>query len=577
MINTITITNSRNESVILDLFDPFSSGFAIQQVDGLGPVNTNINTADYAYKPGAFYLGSRQSTRNIVFDLVFLDTVGTIEQVRHLSYQYWPIGERIDILVSTDTRELYTNGYVESNEPAIWDAEHEGCQISVICESPFFVSPNINVNKLSDIRNSFHFPFASTEDPELTFGYADVHDYIVAVNNGDVETGAIFELRPSVPVDNISIFRYGVTEPIFKIKNTLEAGDVLTINSETGSKSITLRRNDKEYNAINYLDYSNGIIWPTLRRGDNAFSVAYTSFQTSSQIATIPTYSMQLLDVLGNSFFSSIKMEFDSFSPIKSINTYRSGSDQSSYDTFKTDILTETYKVTTDKSPQAGTTYYIKTSENPNVYEVAVIVKGFTPGVTYYVKTESGYSGFYKGTFDPISGVISSTHDIATAKSYSSVSSESAGGGIYYHIFSGGPFTQEELQSMYDRDGSSCNENYIFGGHYPPETPALNTVYIQKKTTGKATTYHLIITNDTYLTTPSVDGLKIRYPKASPLELYFTTVSIIAYSGENNIWNDTNYGTDIRGNITEIDYRTPITGSDQLTLTIKHKNKYLGV
>lgn len=578
MINTITITNSRNESVILDLFDPFSSGFAIQQVDGLGPVNTNINTADYAYKPGAFYLGSRQSTRNIVFDLVFLDTVGTIEQVRHLSYQYWPIGERIDILVSTDTRELYTNGYVESNEPAIWDAEHEGCQISVICESPFFVSPNTNVNKLSDIRNSFHFPFASTEDPELTFGYADVHDYIVAVNNGDVETGAIFELRPSVPVDNISIFRYGVTEPIFKIKNTLEAGDVLTINSETGSKSITLRRNDKEYNAINYLDYSGGITWPTLRRGDNAFSVAYTSFQTSSQIATIPGPSIQIPDALGNSFFSAINMSFSSFDYISKINTYRSGSDQTSYDTFSTDIYTEAYVVTTDSYPKSGTTYYIKTGSDPDVYTVASILKNFTPGVTYYVKQGSGYNGFFKGTFDPISGKMVSTHDVTKAGPYTSVSSQAISGtNLYLHEYSGGPFSQDLMKSIYGKDGTDCNL-YSYGGEYSAESAADNTCYISKRGLGVIEHYYVFAIVDTNASWgPTITNLKLRSPKTANYELYLDQKSITAFEGENNIWNDTNFGNDIRGNITQVDYRTPITGSDQLTLTIKHKNKYLGV
>ena len=576
MINSITITNSRNESVILDLFDPFSSGFAIQQVDGLGPVNTSINTADYAYKPGAFFIGSRQGTRNIVFDLVFLDTVGSIEQVRHLSYQYWPIGECIDILVDTDTRKLYTNGYVESNEPAIWDAEHEGCQISVICESPFFVSPIVQTNKLSDIRSSFHFPFASTEDPELSFGYQDVNNYITAVNNGDVETGAIFELRASVPVDNVSIFRYGVTEPIFKIKNTLETGDVLIINSETGSKSITLRRNNVEYNAINYLDYTEGIAWPVLKRGDNAFSVAYTSFQTRSEIATVPAPSIQILDALGNSFFSAINMEFSSFDYISKINTYRSGSDQTSYDTFSTDIYTEAYVVTTDAHPKSGTTYYTKTGSDPDVYTIATITKDFTPGVTYYVKQGSGYNEFFKGTFDPVSGKLVSTHDVTKAGSYTTVGSQAISGtNLYLHEFSGGPFSQDLMKSIYGKDGTDCNL-YSYGGEYSAELAADDTCYISKKGSGTTEHYVFAIVNDS-MWDASTTNLKLRYKKTANYELYLDQKNITAFEGENNIWNDTNFGNDIRGNITQVDYRTPITGSDQLTLTIKHKNKYLGV
>lgn len=573
MINSITITNSRNESVILDLFDPFSSGFAIQEVEGLGPVNAAINTADYAYKPGAFFLGSRQGTRNIVFNLVFLDTVGTIEQVRHLSYKYWPIGEKIYILVNTDSRVLYTDGYIETNEPAIWDAEHEGCQISVICESPYFISPIEQTNKLSDIRSSFHFPFASTEDPELVFGYQDVHPFITAVNNGDVETGAIFELRPSVPVDNISIFRYGVTEPIFKIKNTLEAGDVLTINSETGSKSITLRRNNQTYNAINYLDYSTGIQWPTLRRGDNAFSVAYTSFETTSQISVIPSPSMQLLDVAGNSSFSSVKMEFSSFDYISKINTYRSGSDQTSYTTYTSDIFTESYVETTDKTPQSGTTYYTK---NGDVYTVASVTKGFVSGITYYVKVENGYKTFCMGTFDPISGKLTSTHDRFVAGSYEVAGITKLDENLWLFTYSGRtPFTFDELDAIYNSE-SVLSTPYTYGGEYVAGEETPDTFYLRKHVVPGMTSYYLYLAVGTSDPDIIIGNLKVVIPKTTPEELYLDKKTITTYAGENNIWTDTNLN-DIRGNITEIDYRTPIVGSDQLTMTIKHKNKYLGV
>ena len=278
MIKRVIVTNDRDESITLDLRDPFSSGFAIREIEGLGPVDASLNFAESALVNGGTYNGGRQSTRNIVFNLVFLDSKTTIENVRHLSYKYWPINRKIKIRVITDTRTLDTDGYVEKNEPAIWADDFEGCQISVLCESPYFISPNEIKDKLSDIVNSFHFPFGSEADPgDLAFGYLNVERNILVKNNGDVSTGLIFELKAFDDATNPFIYNY-LSQEWFGLTFEMKAGDLIRIDTHTGKKSVTLTREGVTYNIINYITSSynsTNLTWLQLDVGEQAFVLAF--------------------------------------------------------------------------------------------------------------------------------------------------------------------------------------------------------------------------------------------------------------------------------------------------------------
>lgn len=286
MIYKVTITNDYNESIILDLFDPYSSGFAVQSIDGLGPVDSNITTTDYASKPGALFNGSRQSTRNIVINLVFLDSLETIEQVRHKTYRYFPNGRKVKVSVETDTRTLETNGYVEKNEPSIWAEDYEGCQISIICESPFLKSPAQTTFKLSQIVDSFHFPFTSTEDPELHFGYLNTDRSIIVHNEGDVENGLIFELIVMQDmIKNPTIYNYRTMEWI-GLDSNFKAGDTIIFNTEVGNKSVKLIRGEIEINLINFI--RKGLTWLQLPVGDSAFLLDYKAYEIVSLENILP-------------------------------------------------------------------------------------------------------------------------------------------------------------------------------------------------------------------------------------------------------------------------------------------------
>ena len=263
------------KTLTLDLYNPELSGFAVQNVTGLGPVKAKVNMSDYATIPGAKCTGTRQSTRSISFKLVFFDTTVDVEELRHRSYLYFPIGEMIDIEIETDFRKVRVNGLVESNQPSIWGRDLEGCDITVLCESPYLESPDVVVYEIAEVASAFHFPFTSKESPkELLFGHPYIGDNIIIHNTGDVDSGCIFEIIALKDISNPMIKNIS-DDTFFELLINMDAGDVVTINTNIGKKSVSLKRGSKTMNIINYI--KEGSTWFVIKRGDTVFEILYTS------------------------------------------------------------------------------------------------------------------------------------------------------------------------------------------------------------------------------------------------------------------------------------------------------------
>lgn len=113
MIHSFAITNYLGDRIKLDLREPEVSGFLIKSVTGLGPVKATVNTTEVVTNDGSMFNSARLSQRNIVFQIVFVDTVygETIEDIRQKSYKYFPAKKNVEIIIETDNRYVRTSGY----------------------------------------------------------------------------------------------------------------------------------------------------------------------------------------------------------------------------------------------------------------------------------------------------------------------------------------------------------------------------------------------------------------------------------------------------------------------------------
>lgn len=288
MIKTITVTNYLGDSIVLDLARPELSGFAVKSITGLGPGKANIITTEASTNDGGLYNSARLPIRNIVFTLAFL-WKDSIEDVRQLSYKYFPIKRKVTLLFETDNRLAEIEGYVESNEPNIFSKE-EYTDISIICPNPFFYSSRSSTTVFSGIDPLFEFPFAneSLEEPVLQMGTIQNHTEKVVIYEGDAEIGVTMTIHAIGPASNIAIYNTGTRE-IMRINTDkiaeytgsgIVAGDDIIINTLTDNKSVLLRRSGETINILNCLNRDSD--WFKLSKGDNIF--AYTAETGSSNL-----------------------------------------------------------------------------------------------------------------------------------------------------------------------------------------------------------------------------------------------------------------------------------------------------
>lgn len=295
MIYSIVVTNYLGDRIRLELGKPDVSGFLIKSITGLGPAKANVNTTEVSTNDGSLFNSARLSQRNIVLDMVFINTVygESIEDLRQKSYKYFPLKKSVELTIETDNRYVKTTGYVESNEPNIFSSQ-EGTQISIICPDPYFYSAGEdgnNVTNFYSIDPMFEFPFSneSLDEPLLVFGEIQIKTEGVITYHGDSEIGVMIYIHAIGPATNINIYNTETrevmrinTEKISSLTGKgIVASDDIVINTAKGEKSITLIREGVSYNILNCLDKNTD--WFTLAKGDNIFAFTADSGVTNLQ------------------------------------------------------------------------------------------------------------------------------------------------------------------------------------------------------------------------------------------------------------------------------------------------------
>lgn len=289
MIRTITVKNYLGDSIKLNLARPEESGFVVKSITGLGPGKATVNTTEVATNDGGLFNSARMPVRNIVISLAFL-WKNSIEDVRQLSYKYFPIKKPLTLTIETDNRIAEIQGYVESNDPNIFSSS-EGSDISIICPNPFFYSAGEKKATIfSGVEAMFEFPFCNDSLTEALLEMGEIQHQTekVVVYNGDAEIGVVIKIHAVGEAINIAIFNTGTRE-VFRLNtdkmktltgSVIIDGDDIIINTVKGQKSITLQRAGKTTNILNCVE--KGSDWFRLAKGDNVF--AYTAETGSTNL-----------------------------------------------------------------------------------------------------------------------------------------------------------------------------------------------------------------------------------------------------------------------------------------------------
>lgn len=290
MVNNVTVVNAFNEALSIDLSNPWSTGLAIMNIDGLNPPMANIHTADLSSTDGSVFNSARVGLRNITIKFKLLEVPATattdrqtIEDSRLKLYKYFPLKDKVILFVETDTREAYIEGYIESIEVNIFDS-FETAQVSIICPTPQWTA--LDPGTSETIRTNgptFEFGFSNEWGlQELLFNNSGSAELEVEYD-GDAAAGCRIDmafhgdLASDLSIVNSAkpndIFNISYSRMILTIGRNFTEGDTLTIVSYRGRKSMYLENSSGLISLIAAIDP--GSVFPTLYPGDNELAFIY--------------------------------------------------------------------------------------------------------------------------------------------------------------------------------------------------------------------------------------------------------------------------------------------------------------
>lgn len=290
MIYSISAWNPKHEELSMPLSKPEKSGINVIKVTGITPVGGEIYITPFGNVDGGLFAGARVPSRNIVLTLGMWPeekkdgTLGTIEESRLKTYNFFRIKETVDLVFYTDNRQLIITGYVESNDVDIF-SKKETATISIICINPWFRTVGYPSISFSGSRPKFEFPFQSEryattyEEGLLEFGNISIDTKTTIFYNGDIQTG--FRVYISFVHSNFhNIYLYNMdtrermnlyTDQIEIITGRpLDIGDELQISTVTGKKYAYLLRNGELIDIISIVDKNTD--WFQLTKGANVFA-----------------------------------------------------------------------------------------------------------------------------------------------------------------------------------------------------------------------------------------------------------------------------------------------------------------
>ena len=274
---TLIVENSRGER--LNLTE--SKNYDLLRVDGLTPPTAAISTAVVGTMDGEKFNAARLNMRNPVLTI---RPHNPVEENRINLYKWFSPKHGVTLYYSNGSREVFTRGYVESVTGSLFD-NPQTFQISIICPDAYLYDQSEIVQDASYAAALFEFPFAVPGEGVEMSRYDNI-DTVVVINDSDSETGVTIQLRASGDVVNPKIYRRDTLES-FGLNITMQAGDVIEINTRRGSKGVKLYRDGNETNIINYIDKN--VTWFQLLPGDNQFT--YTADSGDFSLAATFVYN----------------------------------------------------------------------------------------------------------------------------------------------------------------------------------------------------------------------------------------------------------------------------------------------
>lgn len=278
----LTLQNEQGNSIT---FNELNGPYTITDIDGLSPADANINLTDTALLDGQRFNSAKVNLRT--FDIAFAIEYDA-EYNRLQMYDVLHVKRPITLFYKSDLRDVYIEGYVQKVHVTHFEKK-QIATVTIICPSPFFKNAQEVINELTNTIKMFHFPFWGLDPKNIVFGEEQFLTDVTVVNEGELITGFIVDFYASNNVSNPRIINY-VTNEYIGIIYDMVPGDLITINTLAGEKTVTLLRGGSEINLFNYVQ--DGSTWLQLEPGENTFVYEVGAGQASNLTVTFRHYDL---------------------------------------------------------------------------------------------------------------------------------------------------------------------------------------------------------------------------------------------------------------------------------------------
>ena len=238
--------------------------YAVIEFEGFNPPAASLFTSKSPNRKGSKKNGSTLDERTIILSIKIL---GDVEANRNALYEWADTETELKIYYSNGVKKVCCEGTVtECDIPLCTD--NEIMTLAITCPDPYLKDLQEIATEISNLLKQFTFPF-SIDAKGVPFSTIKA-DTKTNVFNAGAETGAIIRIKALAEVSNISLYDANDATRIFTVNKTLQANEVVEIDTERSPRTVKLYKADgKVENILKYIGHNP--TWFQLKKGNNVF------------------------------------------------------------------------------------------------------------------------------------------------------------------------------------------------------------------------------------------------------------------------------------------------------------------
>lgn len=262
---TFRVENERGD--VLEL--THNPAYDITSLDGIEPPEATINMTMNAGGDGSVFNSSRVENRQVTITLAVNSPA---EENRINLYRFFKTKRRVRLYYANGLRDVYADGYVQNMTVGYFEKK-EVVQIVVLCPFPYWKATENTVVEFAHVEPLFTFPFSHElgDDSEMVMSQVIAETERSVYNPSDIPVGVVIKLRATGTVFDPIITNLDTGEYFGIVSYGMVEGDVITIDTRDGSKSVTANHEGTVTSLVSSM--KRGSSWFKLQAGDNVFQI----------------------------------------------------------------------------------------------------------------------------------------------------------------------------------------------------------------------------------------------------------------------------------------------------------------